>query len=376
MIRKIEDRSGASLAVALLFFLVCAIVGSVLIAAASVSMGRMKNIDQGEQDRYAVDSAMNLISDRMSSENTLQLSASMPSRVLVQKITEKDDTGEGAGEENNSNYDDNGYNKQAFGSNWNLSFTPSETSSNLKSFRNHTAELIFKHYMESNAMKSSESSGEKLYLAGQDNNPLGIWNPSKDELDDLKSELANNDADKNDVDEFFFGTPDKTWTSIPMMDFQYLSAQRAAGETSVREVPLTLKISDKEQVNILFSMDAQFNITAVIYPYSKREQADTVSIPFSETSIYRVVMVPCVESSFKFNPNVEEEISEDKKTTRTYVKHTVELNIKWGDPVKTSVIPDKNNKSSEYPDFFPEQFRELAPDYLTAKGEGDHDETK
>ena len=63
--RKIEDRSGASLSVALLFFLVCAIVGSILIAAASVSMGRMKDIEKGEQERYAVDSAMELIAEKL-----------------------------------------------------------------------------------------------------------------------------------------------------------------------------------------------------------------------------------------------------------------------------------------------------------------------
>lgn len=67
--RKIRSEEGASLSVALLFFLVCAIVGSVILAAATSSMGRMKNLSSTEQDKNAVYSTARLVVRRMSGKN-------------------------------------------------------------------------------------------------------------------------------------------------------------------------------------------------------------------------------------------------------------------------------------------------------------------
>ena len=105
--RKIEDRSGASLSVALLSFLVCAIVGSVLIAAASVSMGRMKNIADGEQERYALDSAMEMLAEEMQG-GEITLTASMDSAIQVRENStdDDDDSEDNEDEERNNNDDD------------------------------------------------------------------------------------------------------------------------------------------------------------------------------------------------------------------------------------------------------------------------------
>lgn len=59
--KKMCDQSGASLAVALLFFVFMAVVGSVILSAASASMGRIKKMDEGNQERYALSSAANLL---------------------------------------------------------------------------------------------------------------------------------------------------------------------------------------------------------------------------------------------------------------------------------------------------------------------------
>lgn len=67
--RKVRSEEGASLTVALLFFLVCAIVGSVILAAATSSMGRMKNLSSTEQDKNAVYSTARLVVRRMSGKN-------------------------------------------------------------------------------------------------------------------------------------------------------------------------------------------------------------------------------------------------------------------------------------------------------------------
>lgn len=66
--QKMKSESGASLAAALLFFVVCAVVGSIIIAAAMTSAGRMSGITSADAQRYAMDSARNLVEDTMLSD--------------------------------------------------------------------------------------------------------------------------------------------------------------------------------------------------------------------------------------------------------------------------------------------------------------------
>lgn len=66
--QKMKSESGASLAAALLFFVVCAVVGSIIIAAAMTSAGRMSGIISADAQRYALDSARNLVEDTMLSD--------------------------------------------------------------------------------------------------------------------------------------------------------------------------------------------------------------------------------------------------------------------------------------------------------------------
>ena len=58
---KFISKYGASLAVALLLFLVCAMVGSVVLAGASASAGRLSQRRQLQQERYALQSAADMI---------------------------------------------------------------------------------------------------------------------------------------------------------------------------------------------------------------------------------------------------------------------------------------------------------------------------
>lgn len=58
---KFISEDGASLAVALLLFLVCAVVGSVVLAGASASAGRLSQRRQLQQERYALQSAAEMI---------------------------------------------------------------------------------------------------------------------------------------------------------------------------------------------------------------------------------------------------------------------------------------------------------------------------
>ena len=58
---KISSQRGASLTFALLIFLVCAVVGSVVLAAGTVAAGRMSQIAEADQRYYSVNSAARLL---------------------------------------------------------------------------------------------------------------------------------------------------------------------------------------------------------------------------------------------------------------------------------------------------------------------------
>jgi hypothetical protein len=63
---KLQSENGASLMVALLFFVMCASVGSIILAAASASAGRISKVDTlANRQRYALISASQLIESDM-----------------------------------------------------------------------------------------------------------------------------------------------------------------------------------------------------------------------------------------------------------------------------------------------------------------------
>lgn len=63
IIKKLRSRTGASITFALLLFLVCAVLCSVIIAAATAAAGRMSKIAENDQRYYAVTSAAGVIKD-------------------------------------------------------------------------------------------------------------------------------------------------------------------------------------------------------------------------------------------------------------------------------------------------------------------------
>ena len=63
IIKKLRSRTGASITFALLLFLVCAVLCSVIIAAATAAAGRMSKIAENDQKYYAVTSAAGVIKD-------------------------------------------------------------------------------------------------------------------------------------------------------------------------------------------------------------------------------------------------------------------------------------------------------------------------
>ena len=70
MIRaKLKDNTGASITYALLLFLVCAVVGSVVLAAGTAAAGRMSQSVESDQRYYSVTSAARLFRELIDGKN-------------------------------------------------------------------------------------------------------------------------------------------------------------------------------------------------------------------------------------------------------------------------------------------------------------------
>ena len=65
ILAKLKSDSGASLMAALLFFIMCATVGSIILAAATASSGRLAGLKRNEQAHYAVNSAADVLANVM-----------------------------------------------------------------------------------------------------------------------------------------------------------------------------------------------------------------------------------------------------------------------------------------------------------------------
>ena len=66
ILKKIKSESGASLVLAMLVFLVCALVGATILSAATSSAGTLTNTWQEEKDVYVLKSAEKLVADSFS----------------------------------------------------------------------------------------------------------------------------------------------------------------------------------------------------------------------------------------------------------------------------------------------------------------------
>ena len=69
--KKLRSNEGASLMVALLFFVMCATVGSIILAAATASSGRLANLRKEDQSYYAIASAADLFAETMENKKVM-----------------------------------------------------------------------------------------------------------------------------------------------------------------------------------------------------------------------------------------------------------------------------------------------------------------
>lgn len=68
---KLRSRRGASITIALLLFLVCAVVGSVVLAAGTASSGRVSDLARMDRRYYAVASAAELLARELSGKEVV-----------------------------------------------------------------------------------------------------------------------------------------------------------------------------------------------------------------------------------------------------------------------------------------------------------------
>ena len=93
--RKLQDRSGATLTVALLFFIMCAAAGSVILAAATTSTGRLAELQASDQNYYAVVSAAKLLRDEIDGQ-TISVGQTETKTVTTTRIEKKEKDENGA----------------------------------------------------------------------------------------------------------------------------------------------------------------------------------------------------------------------------------------------------------------------------------------
>ena len=67
-----RDTSGASIVIALVFFLICGIVGSVVVTAASVQAKSVQTHKELQQDEYAMQSAAELVADQLGGSEEIE----------------------------------------------------------------------------------------------------------------------------------------------------------------------------------------------------------------------------------------------------------------------------------------------------------------
>lgn len=93
MRRKLKSENGASLALALLFFVICAMVGSVVLAAATAAAGRIANLQKSDQARYTLESAADLIESQLTGWSYVRAGATSTSEAGIVRSAPQEPTG-------------------------------------------------------------------------------------------------------------------------------------------------------------------------------------------------------------------------------------------------------------------------------------------
>lgn len=89
--QKLRSQRGASITYALLIFLVCAVVSSIVIVAGTTAAGRMSNLAESDQRYYAVTSAAGLLQSALCTDKKVRLEYNRGTREIA-RVTYEDGT--------------------------------------------------------------------------------------------------------------------------------------------------------------------------------------------------------------------------------------------------------------------------------------------
>lgn len=165
---KIKSEQGASLMIALLFFLVCAVVGSVVLTGATVTSRRTSGPDtDANRRRYALISARDLITEQMKSGNSSQSGSNQSG---------SDQSGSQVNQSENSGAASDGESSVSFEKSWEFTLVEQDDGST--------------------SLSSSESSSKENAYVPQTFQPLNTSSTNPDHPDPLFSSLRKNMTEK------------------------------------------------------------------------------------------------------------------------------------------------------------------------------------
>lgn len=222
--RKLHSESGASLAVALLFFIVCAIVGSIVLTAATASMGRISAMGKDQENKYAVQSAANVLVNELQGNE-------MSFEAVSGTVSENDLQG------STIEFEEIKYGFGIYSPN-----TKPAANQKLSSLIQYTDGDVSFMGRNGDLQLLERSLGGLIYLKDKEvtaasiHKITGTWDKTTDGKYSKNWQLSDSDADI----------------------FHYMTEKPAAITAAYR--------GEEQKVMAIFSIDANFNISIVLYP--------------------------------------------------------------------------------------------------------------
>lgn len=167
IMNKLRSRTGASISFALLLFLVCAVLCSVILTAATAASGRMSNLAETDQRYYAVTSAAELLKDLFNKKT-----------VKIEKIT--------TGKREEKYKDGSASQSTDYGDDYKLKLNSVEVEKGSPSFSSIVTDAAYKYL---NGVKSGDFS---LQSSASLKNALGFSGNTDSLAVDIKEVIDSN----------------------------------------------------------------------------------------------------------------------------------------------------------------------------------------
>lgn len=318
------SQKGASLMIALLFFLVCAIVGSVVLTAATVTSKRNSSANtDANRRRYAIMSAEDVITNQLKGTSDDEGSSESFEKSWSFHVTAIPD---GDGYTINSS---DTYVPASYTSTTNSSGTQDTTGSNstgttdtvFASLRKEMAEKIISHYWPYFTAGTSISSSSSTGDTTPDNDTTSA-DPSADPWEDEypltdwnQIIIGANNITENDEDKAL--TEAKTKYLVQTSD------------QTGQKGPLTIKLTGSDDFPTVYAdikMDSAFNLTIHLYctSGSSSKVKDLV-----KPDLYIVYNASDVDISYDSDLN-------DPVAADTTVNRSIQINVSWDQPIITT----------------------------------------